>query len=154
MSEKRRENKKSWKKESFYAKKSDVKAAFLARQSMILLLYKETHFSTNELNPSLPSVVQTLLQDYEDVFPNDLPDGLPPLRGIKHQIDFISSATIPNQPAYRSNPEGRRNFKGKLKSFMKNGYVRESISPCAVLVLLVPKKDETWHVCIDCHAVN
>ena len=33
-----------------------------------------------------------------------MPQGLPPLRGIEHQIDFIPGTTIPNRPAYRSNP--------------------------------------------------
>ena len=37
-----------------------------------------------------------LLQEYEDVFPNDVPSGLPPIRGIEHQIDFVPGATIPN----------------------------------------------------------
>jgi len=32
----------------------------------------------------------------EDVFPNDVPSGLPPIRGIEHQIDFVPSASIPN----------------------------------------------------------
>ena len=59
---------KSRKKESFYAKKSDVKATFLVRQSTIVLLYKEAHFSTDELNPSLLSVVQSVLQGYKDFF--------------------------------------------------------------------------------------
>ncbi|XP_048234359.1 uncharacterized protein LOC125370939 [Ricinus communis] len=49
---------------------------------------KETLFSTNDFNPSLPSVFMNLLQKFEDVFPEELPNGLPPLRGIKHQIDF------------------------------------------------------------------
>ncbi|RVW89762.1 Transposon Ty3-G Gag-Pol polyprotein [Vitis vinifera] len=44
-------------------------------------------------------------KEYEDVFPNDVPSGLPPIRGIEHQIDFVPGATIPNRLAYRSNLE-------------------------------------------------
>ena len=67
-------------------------------------MYKDVCFNTNELDESLPSVV-SLLQEYEDVFPNDVPSGLPPIRGMEHQIDFVPGTTIPNRPAYRSNPE-------------------------------------------------
>ena len=88
-----RKTKKQW---SFYGKASDVKNAFYTNQPIFVLLYKETCFNTNELDESLPSVVASLLQEYEDVLPNDVPSGLPPIRGIEHQIDFVPSATIPN----------------------------------------------------------
>ncbi|XP_017613580.1 uncharacterized protein LOC108458685 [Gossypium arboreum] len=35
-------------------------------------------------------------QDFQDVFPKEAPSGLPPLRGIEHQIDFVPGAVIPN----------------------------------------------------------
>ena len=88
----------------FYVKASDVKNAFYTNQPIFVLLYKDVCFNTNELDESLPSVV-SLLQEYEDVFPNDVPSGLPPIRGMEHQIDFVPGTTIPNRPAYRSNPE-------------------------------------------------
>ena len=62
---------------SFYAKASDVKSVFYTNQSIFVFLYKKSCFNTNELDESLPSVVVSLLQEYEDVFPNNVSSGLP-----------------------------------------------------------------------------
>jgi hypothetical protein len=53
----------------------------------------------------IPPAVANLLQEYTDVFPKDLPPGLPPLRDIEHQIDLITGAQLPNRAPYRTNPD-------------------------------------------------
>nr|AAQ72729.1 putative gag-pol polyprotein [Petunia x hybrida] len=102
----------------------------------------------------LPSALKNVLENFGDMFPDEMPDGLPPLRGIEHQIDFIPGSQIPNKPAYRSNPEDTRELQKQVDDLLSKGLVRESLSPCAVPVILVPKKDGTWRMCVDCRAVN
>jgi hypothetical protein len=37
---------------------------------------------------------------------------------------------------------------------MLKWYIQESMCPCAIPMLLVPKKNNTWHMCLDCRAIN
>jgi hypothetical protein len=142
------------KQPNFYAKGSQIRSAFFTNKPMILLVYKEAYFNTNDLDYAIPSVAVSLMQEFDDVFPEDIPNGLPPLRGIEHQIDLVPGASIPNRPAYRSNLEETKELQRQVDELMMKGYIRESMSPCAVPVLLVPKKDGTCRMCVDCHAVN
>jgi hypothetical protein len=78
------------------AKKSEIKRALISHQPLIVLMYKEALLCTNDLVGALPSDIVSLLQEFEDVLPEEVPHGLPPIRGIEHQIDFIPGASIPN----------------------------------------------------------
>ena len=69
-----------------------------------MIRFRENFVSTNP-NTHLPSCFVDILQDFEDVFPSEMPKVLPHLRGIEHQIDFVPGSSIPNRPVYRSNPE-------------------------------------------------
>ncbi|XP_057543874.1 uncharacterized protein LOC130823266 [Amaranthus tricolor] len=120
-----------------------------SREELYLLIMKEI-----QNQPSIPPELQSLLEQFKDVFPSDLPPGLPPVRGIEHQIDLIPGASLPNKPAYRSNPKETEELQRQVNELIQRGYVRESLSPCAVPTLLVPKKDGTWRMCIDSRSMN
>ncbi|KAK1614913.1 hypothetical protein QYE76_020430 [Lolium multiflorum] len=55
-------------------------------------------------------------KEFQDVFPDELPHGLPPLRGIEHRIDLIPGAPLPNRAAYRTNPEDTKEINAKYKT--------------------------------------
>jgi hypothetical protein len=60
----------------------------------------------------------------------------------------------PNRPAYRSNLEETKELRRQVNELMIKGYIHESMSPCTVPVLLVPKNDETWRMCVGCRIIN
>ena len=109
--------------------------------------------STNDLT-SIPSVVACVLQEYEDVFLEETPAGLPPLRGIEHQIELIPRAALPNHLSYCTSPEETKQIQRQVQALLDKGYVHESLSPCVVPMILVPKKDGSWRMCVDCRAMN
>ncbi|XP_074303230.1 uncharacterized protein LOC141637664 [Silene latifolia] len=130
----------------------DVERAIDSGERVFLLVAKENSSSNVVLQEN--DRVEKLLTEFSDVFPDELPAGLPPIRGIEHQIDLIPGSSLTNKAAYRCNPEETKELQKQIDESMARGYVRESISPCAVPVLLVPKKDGSWRMCVDSRAVN
>ena len=45
--------------------------------------------------------------------------------------------SIPNRPTYRSNPKETKENQRQVESLMEKGWVRESLSPCAMPIVLV-----------------
>jgi hypothetical protein len=76
------------------------------------------------------------------------------LRGIERQIDLILGASLPNRAAYKTNPEETKEIQRQVQELLDNGYVHEILNPCVVPVILVPKKNGTWRMCVDCQAIN
>ena len=68
---------------------------------MFALVAKELN---GEAREEQSEEVKSVLQEFKDVFPKELPDHLPPMRDIQHTIDFVPRATLPNLPHYRMSP--------------------------------------------------
>ena len=52
------------------------------------------------------------------------------------------------------NPKDTMEIQRQVKELQGKGLVRESLSPCAVPALLVPKKDGGMRMCVDSRAIN
>ncbi|CAL8992672.1 unnamed protein product, partial [Prunus brigantina] len=131
-----------------------TKSEFLIAFEEIKEAYALVVMEENEMKGGIPPTLRSLLQEFQDVIPKEIPAGLPPMRDIQHCIDFIPGAAIPNKAAYRMNPKEFEELQRQVDELLSKGLIRDSMSPCAVPTLLVPKKDDTWRMCVDSRAVN
>jgi hypothetical protein len=103
---------------------------------MFALVVTEANGGEQELPPQIVSLVE----EFSDVAPAEFPSGLPRMRDIQHCIDLVPGAAIPHKAAYRMSPKEHEELQRQVQELLQKGYVRESMSPCAVPALLVPKK--------------
>ncbi|KAL5559354.1 hypothetical protein UlMin_035565 [Ulmus minor] len=101
----------------------------------------------------LPANQVPVVQEFVDVFPEDLP-GLPPDREIKFSIDLVPGTAPMSKAPYRMAPSELKELKVQLQELMDKGFIRPSFSPWGAPVLFVKKKDGTLRLCIDYCELN
>ena len=96
-----------------------------------------------------------LIRQYQQVFPSDLPAGLPPVRGgVEHTIELVKGSAPRGRPIYRMSPAELEELKKQLDDMLKKGFISPSKSPYAAPVMLVPKADGTKRLVVDFRKLN
>ncbi|CAI7862869.1 unnamed protein product [Closterium sp. NIES-53] len=102
----------------------------------------------------LPPTIQKLLEEFEDVLLDDLPDQLPPYRTHQHEIIEEPGSKPTFRPPYRLSPTELANMKKQIEYLLDKGLIRPSTSPYGAPVLFTPKPDGSLRMCIDYRALN
>src|SRR6185312_5431886 len=98
--------------------------------------------------------LQALKQEFADVFPSELPSGLPPKRDIDHEIELVPGKAPPSHPVRRASPAELDELRKQLEELLDAGFIRPSKSPFGAAILFVKKKDGSMRMCVDYRALN
>lgn len=110
--------------------------------------------NTDPIDLKLETISKQIIEKYHDVFPDELPPGLPPQREIDHKIELIPGSIPPSRPTYRMSEVELKELKKQLEELTKSGFIQPSKSPFGAPILFVKKKDGTMRMCIDYRALN
>ena len=106
-----------------------------------------------KLNQANVVVDIRVVQEYLDVFPEDLP-GMPPDHEIEFVIELVpGTAPIYKRP-YRMDANQLAELKDQIQDLLDKGYIRPSTSPWGAPIIFVPKKDGGTRMCVDYRALN
>ena len=73
------------------------------------------------------------------MFPNELPEGLPPERSLPHCIDVAPGTKPISKPSYRLSASEAAEVEHQLADYLSKGFIHKSFSPWALPILLVKK---------------
>jgi hypothetical protein len=85
--------------------------------------------------------VDKFVEEYSDIFSS--PTGAPLHFQIKHPIDLIPGAPLPNGSVYHHSLLENEEIKRNIQEPLHKGHICPNSSPYGIPIILVQKKDET-----------
>ena len=107
-------------------------------------------------DPSLMSRerLRAVLEEYNDVFPTELPPYTPKEFGVDHRIELIEGAKTPYRKPYRMTPKELAEAKRQVTEFLDKNILVPSSSPFGAQVFFVGKPDGSLRMVADFRAIN
>jgi hypothetical protein len=102
---------------------------------------------------SIPQDIQGIIDKHSKVF-EDIPKGLPPTRNHDHEIHLIPGNVPPNIRPYRYPYTQKSEIVRMVEEMLEAGIIRPSKSSYSAPVVMVFKKDSSWHMCPDYRELN
>ena len=109
---------------------------------------------TEEKKEVLEKCTREIRSEYKDLFPEELPPGLPPKREVDHRIELLPGSQPVYRSIYKMSPGELDEMRKQLDQLLSNGFIRPSTSPFGAPVLFVKKKDGSLRMCIDYRGLN
>ena len=101
-----------------------------------------------------PPALQTLLENKKEVFPKELPYGVPPDRETGEAIPLTDFNKIPFRRNRRWTPQETQLCTEMVTDLLSKGLVTPSKSPFGAPILFIPKKKGGYRVCCDWRDLN
>lgn len=114
---------------------SEVNFALVCKPKVIITTTKIT---------DLYLKIQEMLNEYNDIIVDDLPNELPPVRSISHHIDLIPGASLPNKAAYRMTPQENEENQQASSGAARQGTDQRKSEPMCCANSAESK--ERWHM--------
>ncbi|XP_015934122.1 uncharacterized protein LOC107460281 [Arachis duranensis] len=86
--------------------------------------------------------------EFPEVFSDDI-DEFQPNREVKFAIELVLGAGPISSAPYRMSPLEMAKMKAQLEDLLGKHFIRPSVSPWGVSVLMVKKKDRSMRLCVD-----